>query len=118
LCATFANGSACIPASNPSQLSGRLSGRIVAALTCGPLATSSGKATGASSGVAMVSPDIKDVVLQFADGSQLRIAAIAIGGTKVLGYAIPAHLSVVSSVEYGAAGQVVGHAGAATWKCG
>lgn len=117
LCAMFANGSACIPASSPSQLSGRLSGRIVAVFTCGPLYTSSGKATGASSGVAVVSPDVKDVVLQFADGSRLRMAAIAIGGTRVLGYAISARPRVVRTLAYGVHGQLLQSGSAAGWGC-
>jgi hypothetical protein len=117
LCATYANGSACIPATSPSQLSGRLSGRIVAALTCGPLYTSSGKATGASSGVVIVPPDVKDVVLQLADGSRLRMAAIAIGGTRALGYAIPARPKVVRTLEYGVHGQLLHSASPPGWGC-
>jgi hypothetical protein len=134
-CATFANGnsrlpasgpgslfshelpqagSACFPATNPAQL---LSGRIVAPLTCSPFYTSSGKATGASSGVAAVPPDVKDVVLQFAGGGRERMAAVPISGLRMLGYAIPARLKLVRTLEYGVHGQLLHSASAAGWGC-
>jgi len=114
-CTSFANGSTCIPATGtPSLLS---AGRIIASLACGPLYTSDGRATGASAGVAAVPPDVKDVVLQFAGGSRLRMAAIAIAGTRVLGYAIPARPKVVRTLEYGVHGQLLHSAAVAGWGC-
>jgi hypothetical protein len=113
-CALFANGSGCFPVTSASQL---LSGRSVASLTCGPLYTSSGKPTKASSGVAIVPPGVKDVVLQFADGGQLRIATVAIGGIRSLGYAIPDQRKVVRILEYGVSGQLLHSASAAGWGC-
>ncbi len=113
-CASFAGGSGCFPVSNSARL---LSGRIVAPLTCGPLYRSTGTATGASSGVAAVPPDVKDVVLQLAGGSRLRFAAIAVGGIRALGYALPARPRVVRTLEYGVHGQLLHSASVAGWGC-
>jgi hypothetical protein len=113
-CATFANGSDCFQAISASKL---LAGRTVDPLTCGPLYTSSGKATGASSGVAAVPSDVKDVVLQFADGSRLRITTFAIGGIRTLGFAIPGRPKVVRALEYGVHGQLLHSASGAGWGC-
>ncbi len=64
-----------------------------------------------------VPSDVKDVVLKFAGGGRLRMAAIAIAGTRVLGYAIPDHPAVVQTLEYGVSGQLV-HSGPGTgWGC-
>lgn len=113
-CLLFADGSACDYASSAAQL---LAGRVVAQLGCSPLYNSSGKATGGSWGTAAVPSEVKDVVLQFADGGQQRIAAIAIGGIRVLGYAIPARPKVVRTLEYGVSGQLLRTASGAGWGC-
>jgi hypothetical protein len=114
-CASFANGSTCVPATGaPSLLS---DGRIVAPLACGPLDTSDGKATGASAGVTAVPPGVKNVVLLFANRSRLRLTAVAIAGTRVLGYAIPARPKVVRTLEYGVHGQLLHSASVPGWGC-
>ncbi|HUB43154.1 MAG TPA: sigma factor [Streptosporangiaceae bacterium] len=67
--------------------------------------------------VVIVSPDIKDVVLQIANGSRLRMAAIAIGGTRVVGYAIAASPRVVHTLGYGVSGRPLSTASGAGWGC-
>lgn len=97
--------SSCIPGTGAPQL---VTGRtIFSPLTCGLLYTSTGKSTGASSGVTAVPLDVKDVVLQFADRSRLRLIAIAISGTRVVGYAIRARPKVARILEYGVSGQLL-----------
>jgi hypothetical protein len=65
-----------------------------------------------------VPPDVKDVVLQFADRSRVRLAAIAIDGTRVVGYAIPARPKVVRILEYGVRGQLLHSAAESGWADG
>jgi hypothetical protein len=114
-CVLFDNGSGCFPATRAPQL---LSGnRIAHPLTCGPLYASSGKATGGSSGVAAVPPNVKDVVLQFAGGGRLRFPAVAFGGIRMLGYAIPARPKVARTLEYGVHGQLLQSASVPGWEC-
>ena len=114
-CAVFSDGSTCVPASSASQL---LAGRVVAPFTCSRLyKSSSRKAMEASSGIAAVAPDVKDVVLQFADGGRLRIAAVSVGGIRMLGYAIPQRPKVVRTLAYGIHGQLLQSGSAAGWGC-
>ena len=114
-CASFVNGSSCFATAAPPRFPP--AGQIVDPLTCGPLSDASGKPDGASAGVVAVPSDVKDVVLKFAGGGRLRMAAIAIAGTRVLGYAIPDHPAVAQTLEYGASGQLV-HSGPGTgWGC-
>jgi hypothetical protein len=112
-CVSAPNGSTCIPAASPPQLLGN--GKLLS-LACGPLYTSNGKQTVGSSGVKVVPPDVKDVVLRFADGSRLRLAATAVAGTRVFGYALPARPAVVQTLEYGATGLLL-HSIAGGWPC-
>lgn len=68
-------------------------------------------------GVMAVPANVKDVVLKFAGGGRLRLAAIAVAGTRVLGYAIRDHPAVVRTLEYGVTGQLL-HSGQGTgWGC-
>jgi hypothetical protein len=115
-CASAAGLSSCVPATSPPQL--MTGGSIFSSLTCGPLYTSTGKPTGASLGIVAVPPDVKDVVLHFADGSRLRMAAIMVGGTRVVGYAIPDRPKVVGIVEYGVSGQLLHSASESGWGTG
>ncbi len=57
------------------------------------------------------------MVLRYSDGSTARFPAVEVSGDWLVACAIPARLSVVSSEEYGAAGQVIGRTGGKTWGC-
>jgi hypothetical protein len=113
-CYTFRNGSNCIDSTTNPQLV--TAGHVVAPMSCGPLGGGSFR-TAPISGLVAAASDVRRVVLRYSDGSTGTFPAADADG-RLVGYAIPAHLSVVGSVEYGAAGQVVGRTGGATWKCG
>jgi hypothetical protein len=113
-CYTFSNGSDCVDSTANPQLVP--AGHVIAPMNCGPLGGGSFR-TGPISGLVAAASDVRRVVLKYSDGSTGTFPAADADGWLV-GYAVPAHLSVVSSVEYGAAGQVVGHTGAKTWQCG
>jgi hypothetical protein len=89
-------------------------GRVIAPMSCGLLA---GGNASPISGLAAAASDVRRVVLKYSDGSTARFPAAEADGRWLVGYAIPAHLSVVHSVEYGTSGQVVGSTGGATWEC-
>lgn len=114
-CTSFVNGNGCLDVTSPPRL--LPGGKLITSLACGPLYTSTGKRSGASSGVMAVPPDVKDVVLRFADGSRLRLAATAIAGTRVFGYAIPSHPAVVKTLEYGVTGQLLHSVAGGGWLC-
>jgi hypothetical protein len=113
-CYTFRNGSACYPsAAAARQVPSR---RSIALMTCGPLA--GGYSRGAPmSGLVAAASDVRKVLLKYSDGSTATVPAAEADGGWLVAYAIPRHLSVVSSVEYGATGQVVGSTGGAPWAC-
>jgi hypothetical protein len=113
-CYTFQNGSDCVDSTTNPQLVP--AGHVIAPMTCGPLGGGNFR-TAPISGLVAAASDVRKVVLRYSDDSTATFPAADADG-RLVGYAIPAHLSVVSSVEYGAAGQVVGHTGGATWKCG
>jgi hypothetical protein len=113
-CVSAANGGTCIPVTSPRQL--LRGGMLMLSLACGPLSTGNGTQTGASSGVKVVPPDVKDVVLRFADRSRLRLAATEVAGTRVFGYALPARPAVVQTLEYGVTGRLL-HSVAGAWPC-
>jgi hypothetical protein len=114
-CYTFSNGSDCIDSTTNPQLVP--AGHVIAPMECGPL-DGSNSPTAPMSGLVAAAVNVRRVVLRYSDGSTATFPAAEADRGWLVGYAIPAHLSVVSSVEYGAAGQVAGHTGAATWKCG
>jgi hypothetical protein len=113
-CFTVPGGGDCIGSTaSPQLVSAR---HVIQLMECGPIGGGSASAAPTAGQVAAAS-DVRRVVLKYSDGSTGTFAAADADGWFVA-YAIPAHLSVVSSVEYGAAGQVVGHTGAKTWQCG
>ncbi len=114
-CAAFTSGGECFATTVSSQLLS--AGSIMSALSCGPLYTSGGKATGATSGVMAVPQGVKDVVLKFADGSQQRMVTVPAAGIRVLGFAIPNEPKVVQALEYGFAGQLMGSPSGGIWRC-
>ena len=111
-CYTSYNGSSCF-AVRPQLVP---AGQAISPMTCGTLTGS--LSTGPLSGLVGAASDVRKVVLRYSDGSTARFPAAEADGSWLVGYAIPAHLSVVSSAEYGIAGQVVGRASGETWNCG
>jgi hypothetical protein len=114
-CYTFRNGSDCIDSTANPQLVP--AGHVIAPMTCGPLGNANSP-TAPVSGLVAAASHVRRVVLMYSGHSTGTFPAVEADGGWLVGYAIPAHRSVVSSVEYGAAGQVVGRTGGATWKCG
>jgi hypothetical protein len=92
-------------------------GRAISPMMCGLLGGGN-QSTGTLSGLVAAASDVRKVLLRYSDGSTATFPAAEADRNWFVGYAIPAHLSVVNSVEYGAAGQVVGRTGAMTWQCG
>ncbi len=66
--------------------------------------------------VATVEQDVRRVELTYSDGSSASFATVAVGGDRLVAFSVPKDATVVSSVEYGAAGQVVGRPRAAIWN--
>jgi hypothetical protein len=91
-------------------------GRVIASMSCGLLGGGS-LSTGTLSGLVAAASNVRRVVLKYSDGSTATFPAAEADRNWFVGYAIPAHLSVVSSVEYGTAGHVVGHTAGAIWQC-
>jgi len=85
-------------------------------MTCGPLADGNLR-TGPISGLVAAASDVRRVVLKYSGGSTGTFPAAAADGNWLVGYAIPAHLSVVHSEEYGTSGQVVGSTAGTPWEC-
>jgi hypothetical protein len=113
-CAQFADGGTCNPTA--VRLQPPLIGKPLQRLTCSGIDTSKGKQI-ANSGVVAIPAGVKNVVIKFADGSHLRLVAITLGGLRMIGYAIPNRAEVVRTLEYGFAGQLVGSASGANWRC-
>jgi hypothetical protein len=114
-CYTNSNGSDCVDSTGSPQLVP--AGHVIAPMECGPLGGGNFR-TAPISGLVAAAADVRRVVLMYSGHSTGTFPAVEADGGWLVGYAIPAHRSVVSSVEYGAAGQVVGRTGGATWKCG
>ena len=114
-CVTFNNGGSCIPAATRLQ-SPRI-GQPLLQLTCGPLYTSGTTKQVGASGVVVIPAGVKNVVMKFADGTRLRLVATYVAGTRAIGYAIPNRPKVVSTEEWGFAGQSLGLASGSIWGC-
>jgi hypothetical protein len=114
-CYTFRNGSDCIGSiANPQLVR---AGHVIDLMECGPIGGANAS-TAPISGLVAAASDVRRVVLRYSDGSTAVFPATEADRGWFVGYAVPGHLSVVSSVEYGAAGRVVGHTGAKAWQCG
>jgi hypothetical protein len=73
-------------------------------------------ANGPSASEAGVDTDVRRVKLTYSDGISATFPAVAVGADRVVAYTIPEDATVVGSVEYGAAGQVVGSPAAKYWN--
>ena len=111
-CYTLGNGSACYDSAANAQLARG----VISWMTCGAI-TDGNTRTSPLAGLVAAASDVRRVVLKYSDGSTASFPAAEVDASWLVGYAIPAHLKVVHSVEYGASGQVVGSTGGATWKC-
>jgi hypothetical protein len=114
-CVAFANGSNCLQDASDQQLF--LGGRGARELACGPLATSSGHAVGASSGIMVLPANVRYVVLKFADRSQRQFTAVSAGGAAALAYAIPDHPAIVTVLEFSQDRQLLHSGSGAAWGC-
>jgi hypothetical protein len=114
LCVQLADGGGCSP--NPVSQRPALIGKPLQPLTCGGLDNRNGKQIAVVGAVA-IPAGVKNVVLKLGDGSHMRLVAIPLGGLRMIGYAIPNRAEVVRTLEYGFAGQLVGSASGANWKC-
>jgi hypothetical protein len=111
-CAAFANGGDCVPTTRSLQPQGI--GKPLLA-TCGPLYNVSGKQV-AASGVVVLPAGVKNLVLEFSDGSHTRLVAASVAGTRAIGFGLPKRPSVVRAMEYGFRGQLLGST-LADWWC-
>jgi hypothetical protein len=68
-------------------------------------------------GFAAAATAVRRVVLKYAGGSSATFPTFTVGRGRIFGYAIPGRHKVVGSLEYGAAGQVLGTTPGAAWTC-
>ena len=94
-CYTIPGGSDCIDSTTNPQLV--RAGHVIAPMSCGPLGGSSFR-TAPIAGLVAAASDVRRVVLKYSDGSTGTFPAADADGWLV-GYVVPAHLSVVSSEE-------------------
>jgi hypothetical protein len=112
-CYAIAGGSTCVDSvSNPELVR---AGTLVSPLMCGTLDAPGAQA--ARAGLAATPPAVRRVVLTYTGGSTATYPTVAVGPSRMFGYTIPAGHKVVGSVEYGAAGQVLGTMPGTTWQC-
>jgi hypothetical protein len=110
-CSSAAGGGDCVGAVTPPAI-----GKPLVQFACAVLYTASTtKQVGAAS-VVVLPRGVKNLVLRFADGSQLRLVATYVGGTRALGFGLPVRPRVVSADEFGFAGQFLGTT-SALWRC-
>jgi hypothetical protein len=110
-CTSAAGGWSCAPAVTPPAI-----GEKLLQFICAPLdAAGTAKEVGASS-VVVLPKGVKNLVLRFADGSQLRLVATYVGGTRAVGFGLPTRPRVVRADEFGFAGQFLGTT-TALWRC-
>jgi hypothetical protein len=86
-------------------------GTLVSPMTC-----SAGSGQPAA-GFAASAAAVRRVVLKYAGGSSAVFPTFAVGSRRMFGYAISVHHKVVGSLEYGAAGQLLGTTPGALWAC-
>lgn len=111
-CYAVGGGSTCINSVSAPELVPP--GALVSPLMCGTLDAPGADA--AKAGLAATADTVRRVVLTFTGGSTATYPAVAVGGGRMFGYAIPSGHTVAGSVEYGAAGQVLGRT-SDTWQC-
>jgi hypothetical protein len=108
-CYSLTAGSTCIDSKVDPQL--LKPGTLVSSMTCG---SAGGQP---ATGFAAAATAVRRVVLQYAGGSSVTLPTFAVGRDRMFGYAIPGHHKVVGSLEYGAAGQLLGMTSGAGWGC-
>lgn len=86
-------------------------GTLVSSLTC------FGASGQPGAGFAAAATAVRRIVLKYSGGSSATFPTFTVGRGRMLGYAIPTHHKVVGSLEYGAAGQLLGTTSGAGWWC-
>jgi hypothetical protein len=110
-CTSAAGGGSCAATAELPAI-----GQKLLQFVCAPLYwAGSTKQVGAAS-VVVLPRGVKNLVLRFADGSQLRLVATYVGGTRAIGFGLPKRPGVVRAEEYGFAGQFLGTT-SALWAC-
>lgn len=113
-CYVWADGGACLDQTSNPELERLGTGQLIAGISCGPVAN----AGSAIIGTQVAARDVGAVVLKFSDGTSASFRTVEVLGGRSLGYAIPRHLTVVRSVEYGLSGRVIGSTNGTIWNCG
>lgn len=113
-CYAFTSGTDCIDSASPQLVP---AGQQISQMGCTRLGSHPDSPTAPTESIAAAANDVQKVVLRFSDGSTASFPVRVVGGQRVFGYAVPGHLRVVRSVEYGSAGQVVGSTTGAGWTC-
>ncbi len=88
---------------------------LASPMICGSLDSAGAGAARAGFGAAAVA--VRRVVLRYSGGSTAAFPTVAIGSGRMFGYAIPGGHKVTGSLEYGAAGQLLGSSSGAAWEC-
>jgi hypothetical protein len=110
-CYAYLHGSVCEDStSSPEVVPTR---KLVADISCGPAVGSRAPYLGIAAALASV----RSVVLRYSDGTSASFRTAWVSGGRVFAYTVPQHVSVISTHEYGAAGQLVGSTSGAGWRC-
>jgi hypothetical protein len=109
-CYAYQNGSVCSDSADSPEVVP--TSKLIAYMSCGPIKNS----TGPYLGIAATRASVAKVVLTYSNGSSASFQTVPVSGGRVLAYVIPKNVSVTSSNEYGAAGQIVGSTSGAAWR--
>jgi hypothetical protein len=112
-CYSVSSGSTCIDSTTSPML--LAANTLVSPMICGSLDTAGAGAARAGFGAAAAT--VRRVVLKYSGGSTAAFPTVAVGGSRMFGYAIPGGHKVARSLEYGAAGQLLGSTSGAAWEC-
>jgi hypothetical protein len=103
-CFDVPNGSTCLGGLDALRLT---PGHIDQPLTCGGSYAGNGDRQ-PMIGLAIASPNVRQVVLRLSGGSTERYQAVGAAGVRAFGYLLPYHQTIRSATMYDAAGHVAG----------
>jgi hypothetical protein len=112
-CYSVSSASTCIESTvSPLLLP---AGALVSPMICGSLDAPGAGAARVGFGAAAAA--VRRVVLKYSGGSTAAFPTVAVGASRMFGYAIPGGHKVAGSLEYGAHGQLLGSSSGAAWEC-
>lgn len=110
-CYVYLHGSVCEDSRSSPEVTP--TSKLVAYISCGPAVGSKAPYLGIAAARALV----QTVVLRYSDGTSASFRTAWVNGGRVFAYTVPQHASVISTHEYGTAGQLIGSTSGAGWRC-